>query len=151
MDVRRFEPRDREAVLALADRLQEGVASWRNRDRVAAAIRGWVLEAIEAPEDGRALFVAEEDEAVIGFATVTSSRHWTGDVDCYIGELAVDRGAERRGAGRALIAAAEDWGRRSGFERITLQTGAANDGARRFYVALGYAEEEVKLSKALRG
>jgi ribosomal protein S18 acetylase RimI-like enzyme len=37
-----------------------------------------------------------------------------------------------------------------GLARITLETGAANDAARAFYAALGYREEDVRLSRALR-
>ncbi len=59
----------------------------------------------------------------------------------------VDTAAERRGVGAALVAAAEDWASQRGLARITLETGAANLGARRFYAALGYADEDVRLSK----
>jgi GNAT superfamily N-acetyltransferase len=47
------------------------------------------------------------------------------------------------------MAAAEDWAEARGLGRLTLQTGAANKGALGFYRALGYADEEVRLSRAI--
>lgn len=47
------------------------------------------------------------------------------------------------------MAAAEDWVRCRGHARLTLDTGAANSGARAFYARLGYREEDVKLTGLL--
>jgi GNAT superfamily N-acetyltransferase len=47
------------------------------------------------------------------------------------------------------MAAAEAWGAERGLSFITLETGAANHTARAFYAALGYAEEDVRLSKPI--
>jgi len=49
------------------------------------------------------------------------------------------------------MAAAEDWARARGLRHLTLQTGAANAEARAFYRALGYLEEEVRLTRSLAG
>ncbi|WP_052591493.1 GNAT family N-acetyltransferase [Luteipulveratus mongoliensis] len=57
--------------------------------------------------------------------------------------------ATRLGVGSALIRAAEQWARARGHQRIQLETGAANQGARTFYAALGYEQEEVRISKPL--
>ena len=73
--------------------------------------------------------------------------HFTGDPDAYVGELVIDRRMEGRGAGRALIAAAEEWAASRGPARITLETGARNHRARRFYESAGYEEEGIRLSK----
>jgi len=43
-EVRRYVETDREAVLALAPRLAEGVAHWRSAERVRRAVTGWVDE-----------------------------------------------------------------------------------------------------------
>jgi GNAT superfamily N-acetyltransferase len=51
--------------------------------------------------------------------------------------------------GRSLVAAAEAWARERGLSRITLETGAANSAARAFYAALGFAEEDVRLTRTL--
>lgn len=70
-------------------------------------------------------------------------------VDAYVGELVVDEQTTGHGVGRALMEAAECWARSAGHRRLSVETGAANLSARAFYAALGYAEEEVVLSRAL--
>jgi ribosomal protein S18 acetylase RimI-like enzyme len=148
--VRPYEPRDREAVLSLAERLQEGVAPWRDAPAVRAAVTEWVRDAVDSDtSESRAVFVTEEDGEVVGFVTASTRRHFAGELDVYVGELVVDRKAEGRGIGRMLMAAVEDWGREQGLAHISLDTGAANAHARAFYRALGYEEEDVKLTKPL--
>ncbi|MFC7645551.1 GNAT family N-acetyltransferase [Streptosporangium lutulentum] len=102
-----------------------------------------------AEGDKAAVFVAEDADGVVGFVGVTERAHFTGETDGYIGELVVARDKERLGVGRALIEAAESWVKDRGHARSTLETGAANTNARDFYAALGYSEEEVRLSRAL--
>jgi ribosomal protein S18 acetylase RimI-like enzyme len=58
-------------------------------------------------------------------------------------------GLERRGIARELMAAAEAWAASRGLLFLTLETGAANKPARGLYQALGYLEEDVRLTKAL--
>jgi ribosomal protein S18 acetylase RimI-like enzyme len=48
-----------------------------------------------------------------------------------------------------LMTAAEEWGRSQGLANMSLETGAANARARAFYRALGYKEEDIKLTKCL--
>jgi ribosomal protein S18 acetylase RimI-like enzyme len=148
--VRSYKHRDRASVLRLAERLQEAVAPWRDAAAVRAAVEGWVSEAVDGgTSDRQAVFVAEQDGRVVGFVTTSTRRHFAGDLDAYVGELAVERSFEGRGVARSLMAAAEGWARREGLAHITLDTGAANLGARAFYRALGYEEEDVKLTKSL--
>lgn len=54
---------------------------------------------------------------------------------------------EGRGVGRALMAAAEKWAASRGLSPITLETGARNHRARRFYERAGFEEEDIRLSK----
>ena len=144
--VRPAEPPDRPAVLALGGRLNEGVAPWRDPAGVASAVRGWVEEALASTADDRAVLVAEREGRVLGFVTVAEQEHWSGGLDAYIGELAVDRDAERGGVGRALVDAARAWAAGRGLSRLVLATGAANAGARSFYAAQGFEEEDVRLT-----
>ena len=139
---------DREAVLALAPRLAEGVAPWRNHAEAARAGRAWLAESLdEAAAGSAAVLVAVQDGAVIGVLSVRPSQHFTGEHDGYIGELVVADTAARRGIGRALIGAADDWARTAGLTNLTLHTGAYNSRARAFYAALGFTEEEVRLTR----
>lgn len=136
--------------MTMAQRLQEGVAAWRDPEAVRLAVIGWVRESLEDlsdPDSGA--FVAEWDGEVVGFVCVSERPHFTGDIDAYIGELVVSRAAERSGVGRALADAAEDWGRSRGRKRVVVDTGAANVPARRFYAALGFEEEDITISRAI--
>ena len=148
--IRPYAPSDRDAVLALAPRLTEGVAPWRDPAAVRTAVVGWVRGSIDSPDaDDRLLLVAESDGRVVGFAGAVEREHWSGSADAYIGELIVDRAVEGHGIGRALINAVRDWAGRRGLGAISLETGAANEPARAFYAALGFAEEDVRLTLRL--
>lgn len=98
---------------------------------------------------GQVCLVVEENGQVVGFISVKKSSHWSGDSEAYIGELMVSKPAEGRGVGRALVDEAAAWGRSQGCQRIALETGVANNAARRFYQALAFEEEEIRLSRAL--
>ena len=75
--VRRYQPSDRKELQTLALRLTEGVAPWRSQVRVrAAAIRGWVAEAIARVGcDDAILLVAESGGEVVGFIGVSATEH----------------------------------------------------------------------------
>ncbi|MFI6738233.1 GNAT family N-acetyltransferase [Nonomuraea sp. NPDC050451] len=143
---------DLEAVMALAPRLAEGVAAWRDPEGAMRAAREWLAGSLAAAESRRgAVFVAVDsgDSQVVGVVSVQRQLHFTGAMDAYVGELAVHPRAVRAGVGRRLMAAAEDWARQQGLRHLTLETGAANTAARRFYAALGYLEEGVRLTRSL--
>jgi len=150
MHIRPAQESDRDLLLEMAERLQEGVAPWRDTGDVRRAVVDWVREALSnlADPDG-VVFVAERDGEVVGFVGVSERSHFTGEVDTYIGELVVAKVAEGSGIGRALVGAAEDWGRTRGRKRVVVDTGAANAPARQFYAALGYEEEDVTISRAI--
>lgn len=93
--------------------------------------------------------MAEIDGKVAGFVSLGARAHFTGELDAYVGELVVAQADEGWGVGRALVAAAEGWALQRGLVRITLETGAANSGARAFSSALGFAEEDVRLTRTL--
>lgn len=150
IEIRPFEERDRVPVMSMATRLLTGVAEWRERAAAEHAVRSWVADSLDAADPAeRPVLVAVADETVVGFVTTGTRPHWAGEVDAYVGELVVDERATGRGVGRALMAEAESWARDAGHRRLSIETGAANFAARGFYAALGYAEEEVVLSRAL--
>jgi ribosomal protein S18 acetylase RimI-like enzyme len=149
--VRAYTPADRDAVVALAPRLTEGVASWRDRDAVLSAVQEWIAASADnAGEPDHGTYVAVDGDEVVGIVSVTQRTHWTGQADAYVGELITAAGHERRGIARRLMAAAEAWGAQRGLSLLTLETGAANHAARAFYSTLGYQEEDVRLTKAIR-
>ncbi|TCC22131.1 GNAT family N-acetyltransferase [Kribbella speibonae] len=150
MHLRRYEEADRPAVLALAPRLTEGVAPWRSSEKVMKAVTEWVADALERSGDPASfVYVAEDDDGIAGFVSGQQRTHWSGDPELYVGELVVAPAYEGRGVGRALMDAVTAHARRCGLSTISLETGAANANARAFYGRLGFAEEDVKLTKTL--
>jgi GNAT superfamily N-acetyltransferase len=142
---------DHHALLELSPRLTIGAAPWRDPGGFAAAARGWIESSLaSAREDGHAVLVALLDGRVAGLVSLVERRHFSGEVDAYVGELVTDEALEGRGAGRALMAAAEQWAAGRGLSRIALDTGAQNHRARRFYERFGFEEEEIRFSKAVR-
>lgn len=152
MRIRLAAEADRAGVLALVPRLAEGVAPWRDREEALAAGSRWLEDSLAAAAKGDgAVLVAADGDGIAGVITIRPARHFTGEYDGYIGELAVAERASRRGIGRALVSAAGAWACDHGLENLTLHTGAFNAGARAFYAALGFAEEEVRLTRPARG
>jgi ribosomal-protein-alanine N-acetyltransferase len=98
-------------------------------EALAAVLRACPEAAPWAPEpgQGRAVFVAEDEGEVAGFAV------WQllPEGEAELLNLAVHPRARRRGIGRALVEAA-------GARRAWLEVRASNEGAIRFYQALGF-------------
>jgi ribosomal protein S18 acetylase RimI-like enzyme len=141
---------DRAGILELGPRLAAGVAPWRDQSEALLAGRRWLEESLAAAAAGDGtVLVAADEHGIAGVITVRPSTHFTGERDGYIGELAVAGRTSRRGIGRALVDAADAWARDHGLGNLTLHTGAFNAGARAFYAALGFAEEEVRLTRPL--
>ncbi len=145
---REYNPADRDAVIALAPRLTDGMPTWREPAAWLSAVRGWVRDsAVNAGQPGHAMYVAVAGEQVVGLVSVSERTHFTGQVDAYVGELITAAGMERRGIARALMAAGRPGALAHGLRCLTLETGAANQSDRSFYAALGYCEEDVRLTK----
>jgi ribosomal protein S18 acetylase RimI-like enzyme len=149
-EIRPYQPGDASQVLALAPRLTEWVAAWREPGAVLRAVQDWITTSLgHASQPGHMVYVAVSGGSVVGVVTVSESAHFTGQVDAYVGELAVASGLERRGIATQLMDAAEAWAAQRGLAFLTLETGAANQPARLFYAQRGYQEEDVRLTKAI--
>jgi GNAT superfamily N-acetyltransferase len=142
---------DRDFLHGIAPRLLVGTAPWRDPRRMLATMERFLFETLDAsPQDGM-MFVAERSDGVqLGVAGVAHHVNFTGELQAYLGELAVIEEAEGQGIGRLLVEAAERWARDNGYDLLVLDTGAANSRARGFYANLGYREESVRLVKLLR-
>jgi ribosomal protein S18 acetylase RimI-like enzyme len=148
INVRLYRPGDRGRALLLAPRLMEGTAPWRDPAGTLRAVEVAVRSAIDSfRAPGHAVFVAEADDDIVGLVTVSERISFAGQREGYVGWLAVRAGMERRGIGSTLMAVAEDWAISRGLSCLTLETGAANHAARSLYQALGYEEEDIRLTK----
>jgi aminoglycoside 6'-N-acetyltransferase len=99
-------------------------------------------------------FVAEADGRVVGMTELWLKRPRDArgarmpriKVDLALAVLPEWRG---RGLGTALLAAAEDWARTQGAERMILDLDVHNEGARRLYERVGYEVEALAMDKAI--
>jgi len=147
--VRRATPIDEAGIRALGSRLSEGAAPWRPPAAFTKAAQSWLDESLAEMDDDHPVWVAVQDESVVGVAAADIRQHFTGQLDCYLGELAVSTDHEGKGIGRALVATVEAWAWSRDTPRVTLETGAANKRARGFYASLGYLEEQVTLTRLM--
>jgi ribosomal protein S18 acetylase RimI-like enzyme len=146
--VRLYQPGDRDRVLRLAPRLIEGTAPWRDPAGTLRAVEVALRTAHDSVRvPGPAVFVAEADDDLIGLVTVSERISFVGQREGYVGWLVVRAGMERRGIGSTLMTVAEKWAVGRGLSCLTLETGAANHAARSLYQALGYEEEDARLTK----
>ena len=129
MVVRPMTPRDAEAVARLSGQL--GYPS--SADDVERRFRAL------AGNPDLALLVAEDgDGGVIGWIHVGGRRFLTSDAFAQIDGLVVEASARRRGAGRALVRAAEEWARGRGYAVLRVQSNVQRTEARPFYESMGY-------------
>jgi GNAT superfamily N-acetyltransferase len=149
---------DREFVLALASRLVDGFEQPRHRTK-AELIEG-DRRALEAwfdrlPDDGRAeaqsatadeaMLIAELDGQPAGVAfLVTLVDYFNERPHAHLSVLAVEKSAEGKGVGSALLDACEHWARSRGSDRLTLSALVTNARARALYERRGFNGEYVR-------
>ena len=153
--IRSARPADAVWIVPLAPRLHDfGPPPWRSRqvmDQAAARVVERAL--IGSGTEGGAIVLAAEDGAGrgLGFVHVhTAADFFTGETHGHVSDLVVAAGAEGRGVGRALMAAAEGWARERGYRLLTLNVFGDNHRALELYTRLGYQPDTTKLVKVLR-
>ena len=93
------------------------------------------------------ILVAESDGQLLGFCQLYPT--WCSVAAARIFvlyDLFVDEGVRRGGVGRALMLAAQDFGRAAGAVRLDLTTARANTRAQALYESLGWQRDDVYLS-----
>lgn len=150
LQIRPYVPSDRAFILSLAPRLKIGKQPWRDDELWLRTVEGWLIGSTDEDNQATTVFIAQDEQGVpLGFATASRSKHFTGQPQAYIGELATSTAAEGRGVGTALVTACEQWAREQGYKLIVLTTGAVNMRALHFYRRLGFQDEDVTLTKLL--
>ena len=95
-------------------------------------------------------FVAESGKEVVGMVGIRLERTYEADGGCArVMALVVSSEHRGRGAGQALISAAEEWARGRGAGTIVLTTHKRRTGAHQFYRSLGYEATGYRFYKAL--
>jgi GNAT superfamily N-acetyltransferase len=137
--IRRYQPADRAAVIALFRAfMQELTPPGREREfseYVDNAIREELgrIDDYYFGREGQGFWVADED-GVIGMIGV--ERHASDNAE--LRRMAVNAAHRRGGIGRALLAAAEDFCRQHGYRRVSLSTSELQAPARRLYESSSY-------------
>jgi GNAT superfamily N-acetyltransferase len=144
-------PEDRAFTLATVMRLGAfGPPAWRTAEEIGEADARVVRAFFEDPPPGAAIFVAESEAGAAGFIYLEVLRdYFVGEEHGHVGILAVTAEAEGRGAGGALMRAAEAWARDRGYRRLTLNVFEGNARARAVYDHLGYRPETMRYVKFL--
>jgi ribosomal protein S18 acetylase RimI-like enzyme len=152
IQIRPYLPTDQEFILSLVGRFSGfDLPEWRRVEDVDATNRAALVEALEEPNPGSAIFLAEEDGIPAGFIHLQSQTdYFTGESHGYISEVAVAPSFEGRGVGHRLLETAEDWARSKGYFLLTLYVFAGNTHARHVYERFGFREEVIKYGKLLR-
>jgi ribosomal protein S18 acetylase RimI-like enzyme len=91
-------------------------------------------------EPGHHLLLAREDGAVVGFVSGVETTHPDKGTEMFLYELAVDPSAQRRGHGRALVAALAELAGDLGCYGMWVLTDHDNDAALATYAAAGGGE-----------
>lgn len=149
--IRDAQPGDRAFIMRASARLSEfGSPAWRTREEIVEGERRTLRAFFDDPPSTSSLLVAEADGAPQGFVYLEEMRdYFTLELHGHIGILAVDAGAEGRGAGRALMTAAENWARSRGYRKLTLSVFEENRRARAVYEHVGFAPDTIKYQKQL--
>jgi len=150
--VREGDARDRDFAIETARRFAAfGPPPWRSAHEVVAGEVRCLDEFFDGRMPGCSLLIAEDEEpARLGFAFLEPHvDYFSGEPHGHLGMIAVTDAAEGRGAGSALMRAAEEWCRGRGYAVLTLNVFEANTRARMLYERLGYNVETLRYTKSL--
>jgi GNAT superfamily N-acetyltransferase len=126
--VRRAMREDNDAIAALAGQLGYPTSAAEMQLR---------LEPLLAV-DREAVFVAVEDDVVIGWIQVGITMSVESGDFAEIRGLVIDEAHRSRGAGAQLVDAAEAWGRARGLSRMRVRSNILRERTHRFYERHGY-------------
>jgi ribosomal protein S18 acetylase RimI-like enzyme len=137
-------------ITALAPRMHEfGPPPWRDVSVMDEAVAAQWARELAAPTPASTMLVAEDAlGSPVGFVWLKTEKDYFSDLATgHVIDIAVTRGGEGRGIGRALLAAAERWAEAAGYPWLTLHVFEGNDRARRLYEKVGYVVEWTRMLK----
>lgn len=103
---------------------------------------------------GDPIFVAVEEDKVLGYGFCQTKKHTGDPVLCeisslYIDDLCVDENCRGRGIGKAIYAQILRYARERKCYNVTLNVWACNPGAIKFYEALGLKPQKISMETVL--
>lgn len=156
MTIRPATAADRGFVVGLAGRLVDGFEAPAHRTKAELiegdrrALDDWFDRhsgdgAQAAKADGEAMLIAELDGKPAGCAyLVTLVDYFNERPHAHLSVLSVEKWAEGKGVGSALLDASEQWARTQGSDRLTLSALVTNARARGLYERRGYGGEYIR-------
>ncbi|MBA2615302.1 MAG: GNAT family N-acetyltransferase [Actinobacteria bacterium] len=149
--MRHAEPGDAAALVELARAIGAEPEGWliTNGEWRSSSEERRYLRAIRRSPHA-AVLIVEAAEGVVGRLSIARDPHPASRHVADLG-LMVAQGFRRRGAGRALMAAAEDWAREAGIQKIELHVFPYNTAAISLYGSLGYEQEGLRKGHLRRG
>jgi GNAT superfamily N-acetyltransferase len=156
--IRPATPSDREFVLNLASRLVDGFDAPSHRTKPELiegdrrALQAWFdglhddcRAAAPGAKADEAMLIAELDDRPAGVAyLVTLVDYFNERPHAHLSVLAVEKAAEGKGVGSALLTACEQWARSRGSDRLTLSALVTNARARALYERRGFGGEYIR-------
>lgn len=139
---------DLPALLSLFEEMRETLRSHPGRtpEQLRARAEERYVAAMADPEARLFVVTDAHDGGVLGlaFLTLTPLSSLVDTTCVTMVQMHVARGARRRGAGQALVAAAAQWAEECGAETVTVSVGPQARDSARFYARLGFAPVTVK-------
>jgi ribosomal protein S18 acetylase RimI-like enzyme len=146
--IRPATPSDREFVVNLASRLVDGfeAPSHRTKAELIEGDRRALVAWFENPsKDGEAMLIAEIDGKPAGCAyLVTLVDYFNERPHSHLSVLAVEKWAEGKGVGTALLDRCTAWARERQSDRLTLSALVTNARARALYERKGFGGEYIR-------
>lgn len=140
-------------ILALAERFVDfELPKWRRRNVLLEGIRRDISRHLEDQPPGSFMYVVEDDSTGnrIGFMHIQLVvDFFTGHQNCHISDIAVIKGMDGKGIGKALLGYAEQFAREHRCERMQLAVFPGNTRARSTYEAAGFGVEMLRMVKPL--
>ena len=140
-------PSDRSFVLSLASRLVDGFEppSHRNKPELIEGDRRALEAWFDSPKSDEALFIAELDGKPAGCAyLVTLIDYFNERPHAHLSVLAVEKWAEGKGVGSALLDRSIAWAKERQSDRLTLSALVTNARARTLYERKGFGGEYIR-------
>lgn len=155
---------DRQFVVDLADRLVDGFDAPPHRTKPELiegdrrALEAWFdalqqdhsLAGAQSAKADEAMLIAELDGRPAGCAfLVTLVDYFNERPHAHLSVLAVDKPAEGKGVGSALLDQCARWARERNSDRLTLSALVTNSRARRLYERKGFSGEYIRYVRPL--
>jgi len=152
--IRKALPGDATFIAQHAQRMSDfNLPGWRvnEKDVMVKADINHLTKALQADDENDCMFIAEDElNNALGFVRVNMQEdYFTGEQHAHVNDIVVIAQAEGKGAGKLLLAKADEWAREKNARWITLNVFDENFRARRVYEKAGYKIEWIKYLKEL--